>query len=181
MSFCPFIVCFLLFYKTYLLNSGQHPERIKRFSIETYGKLRFGKRRFLVTNVIPERITFISRGITVHRFFYSSLLHVSAVYVSYHQVDIGSQRRIIRVRWGSFFWRQTICSPLHSSCTHDTLLNVSGTNQRYQVSVSPLLPTPHAPDYSTVSRTMAATTDAGTSFHLFTRMNSAILSMTFSR
>ena len=24
------------------LNSGQHPERIKRFSIETYGKSRFG-------------------------------------------------------------------------------------------------------------------------------------------
>jgi len=23
------------------LNSGQHPERIKRFSIETYGKSRF--------------------------------------------------------------------------------------------------------------------------------------------
>jgi len=39
-SFCPFIVCFLLFYET--LNSGQHPERIKRFSIETYGKSRFG-------------------------------------------------------------------------------------------------------------------------------------------
>jgi hypothetical protein len=28
---------------TYIsLNSGQHPERIKRFSIETYGKSRFG-------------------------------------------------------------------------------------------------------------------------------------------
>jgi len=24
------------------LNIGQHPERIKRFSIETYGKSRFG-------------------------------------------------------------------------------------------------------------------------------------------
>jgi hypothetical protein len=24
------------------LNSGQHPERIKRFSIETYGKSHFG-------------------------------------------------------------------------------------------------------------------------------------------
>jgi len=47
------------------LNSGQHPERIKRFSIETYEKSRFGQRRFRLTNVIPERIIFVSRGITV--------------------------------------------------------------------------------------------------------------------
>jgi len=47
------------------LNSGQHPERIKRFSKETYGKSRFGLRRFRLTNVILERIIFVSRGITV--------------------------------------------------------------------------------------------------------------------
>jgi hypothetical protein len=53
-------VCFLLFYKNLSLNSGQHPERIKRFSIETYGEITFR-----LTNVIPERIIFVSRGITV--------------------------------------------------------------------------------------------------------------------
>jgi len=56
-------VIFLLYYIS--LNSGQHPERIKRFSIETYRKSRFGYRRFRLSNVIPERIIFISRGITV--------------------------------------------------------------------------------------------------------------------
>jgi len=30
------------FYIIISLDSGQHPERIKRFSIETYGKSRFG-------------------------------------------------------------------------------------------------------------------------------------------
>ena len=38
----------------------QHPERIKRFSIETYGEITFR-----LTNVIAERIIFVSRGITV--------------------------------------------------------------------------------------------------------------------
>jgi len=42
------------------LNSGQHPERIKRFSIETYKEITFR-----LTNVIPERIIFLIRGITV--------------------------------------------------------------------------------------------------------------------
>ena len=51
---------------TVSLHSGQHPERIKRFSIETYGKSRFAQRRFRLTNVIPERIIFVSRGITVY-------------------------------------------------------------------------------------------------------------------
>ena len=43
-----------------VLNSGQHPERIKRFF---YRNLR--EITFRLTNVIPERIIFVSRGITV--------------------------------------------------------------------------------------------------------------------
>ena len=42
----------------------QHPERIERFSIETYGEITVR-----LTNVIPERIIFVSRGITVHGIF----------------------------------------------------------------------------------------------------------------
>ena len=42
-SFCPFIVCFYYFIKL-SLNNGRHPELIKRFSIETHGKSRFGQR-----------------------------------------------------------------------------------------------------------------------------------------
>ena len=43
-----------------VLNSGQHPERIKTIS---YRNLR--EITFRLTNVIQELITFVSRGITV--------------------------------------------------------------------------------------------------------------------
>ena len=75
MSFFPFIVCFLLFYKNLSLNSGQHPERIKRFS-----NINLRQITFRLTNVIPERIIFVSRGITV-------ILIVSTNYIFLHVLD----------------------------------------------------------------------------------------------
>lgn len=64
---------------------------------------------------------------------------------------------------------------------YSLLLNVPSTSKCYHVLISPQFPTPRAPDYSAVCRTMVATPDAGTSFYLFTRMISVILSKTFSR
>jgi len=40
----PELIIFVSRGITVCLNSGQHAERIKRFSIETYGKSRFGQR-----------------------------------------------------------------------------------------------------------------------------------------
>ena len=85
--------------------------------------------------------------------------------------------------------RKVQCVPHHyrppvlrdTGCTHGTTTNVPNTNTRcYRVLISLLLLTPRAPDYSTVSTTMVTTTDADTSFYLFTGMISAISSKTFS-
>lgn len=51
-------MCVLLFYKIYFLNYDQHPEQIKWFSIETFGKSLFDLQRFQLIDVILEQIIF---------------------------------------------------------------------------------------------------------------------------
>jgi hypothetical protein len=65
--------------KEYELTTSHRGDRLTRLGclrsrqrevrrLITYGKSRFGSRRFRQTNVIPERIIFVSRGITVKDF-----------------------------------------------------------------------------------------------------------------